>query len=121
VESSSHHGLVRAQTLGGGLQSRWAGAERWHGSEVDGLLLVLKLIGVVVSYGIRKRGASLDRHCSWGNARGAVGSVAHNLFPTHVATAGAYALVGWERQFAGIVPGSVTSVVMIFETTRDYA
>jgi len=52
---------------------------------------------------------------------GAVGSVAHNLFPGHVATAGAYALVGMGTAFAGIVRAPMTSVVMIFEITRDYA
>jgi len=48
------------------------------------------------------------------------GTIAHNLFPGHVATAGAYALVGMGTAFAGIVRAP-TSVVMIFETTRDYA
>jgi CIC family chloride channel protein len=38
-----------------------------------------------------------------------------------VATAGAYALVGMGASFAGIVRAPMTSVVMIFETTRDYA
>jgi len=52
---------------------------------------------------------------------GAVGTVAHDFFPGHVATAGAYALVGMGASFAGIVRAPMTSVVMIFETTRDYA
>jgi len=47
--------------------------------------------------------------------------VAHNLFPYHAATAGAYALVGMGTVFAGIVRAPMTSVVMIFEITRDYA
>jgi CIC family chloride channel protein len=38
-----------------------------------------------------------------------------------VANAGAYALVGMGTAFAGIVRAPMTSVVMIFETTRDYA
>ena len=43
------------------------------------------------------------------------------LSPTHVATPGVYALVGMGTAFAGIVRAPMTSVVMIFETTRDYA
>jgi len=38
-----------------------------------------------------------------------------------VANAGAYALVGMGTAFAGIVRAPMTSVVMIFEITRDYA
>jgi CIC family chloride channel protein len=52
---------------------------------------------------------------------GAVGTVGHNLLPDYVATPGAYALVGMGTAFAGIVRAPMTSVVMIFEITRDYA
>jgi CIC family chloride channel protein len=52
---------------------------------------------------------------------GTIGGVAHSYFPGHVANAGAYALVGMGTAFAGIVRAPMTSVVMIFETTRDYA
>jgi CIC family chloride channel protein len=52
---------------------------------------------------------------------GAVGTVAHHLFPMHTATPGAYALVGMGTLFAGVVRAPMTSVLMIFETTRDYA
>jgi CIC family chloride channel protein len=52
---------------------------------------------------------------------GAIGTVAHNLFPNYAATPGAYALVGMGTVFAGIVRAPMTSVVMIFEITRDYA
>jgi chloride channel protein, CIC family len=51
---------------------------------------------------------------------GTVGSVAHRLLPTYTATPGAYALVGMGTAFAGIVRAPMTSVLMIFETTRDY-
>ena len=52
---------------------------------------------------------------------GAVGTVGNLLFPGHVASPGAYALVGMGTAFAGIVRAPMTTVVMIFETTRDYA
>jgi CIC family chloride channel protein len=50
----------------------------------------------------------------------AVGSVAHSLFPAYTAGPGAYALVGMGTAFAGIVRTPLTSVIMIFEVTRDY-
>jgi CIC family chloride channel protein len=50
-----------------------------------------------------------------------LGTVAHGIWPTHVATPGVYALVGMGTAFAGIVRAPMTSVCMIFETTRDYA
>jgi CIC family chloride channel protein len=43
------------------------------------------------------------------------------LFPAYTATPGAYALVGMGAVFAGIVRAPMTSVVMIFEMTQDYA
>src|SRR5947208_3795470 len=51
---------------------------------------------------------------------GAVGSVAHELMPGLTANPGAYALSGMGTAFAGIVRTPLTSVIMIFEMTRDY-
>jgi chloride channel protein, CIC family len=47
--------------------------------------------------------------------------VAHHFFPAYTATPGAYALVGMGAAFAGIVRAPMTSVLMIFEMTQDYA
>jgi chloride channel protein, CIC family len=86
------------------------------------LLLVLKLIGVVVSYASGNAGGIFGPALFLGAMLGGtIGGVAHSLFPSHVANAGAYALVGMGTAFAGIVRAPMTSVVMIFETTRDYA
>ena len=86
------------------------------------LLLVLKLFAVVISYASGNAGGIFGPALFLGAMLGgAVGTVAHNFFPGHVATAGAYALVGMGAAFAGIVRAPMTSVVMIFETTRDYA
>jgi chloride channel protein, CIC family len=86
------------------------------------LLLVLKLFAVVVSYASGNAGGIFGPALFLGAMLGgAIGTVAHNFFPAHVATAGAYALVGMGASFAGIVRAPMTSVVMIFETTRDYA
>jgi CIC family chloride channel protein len=49
-----------------------------------------------------------------------VGSVAHLIFPASTAGPGAYALVGMGAAFAGIIRTPLTSVIMIFELTRDY-
>jgi CIC family chloride channel protein len=51
---------------------------------------------------------------------GMVGQVAHRLLPGSTADAGAYALVGMGTAFAGIIRTPLTSVIMIFEVTRDY-
>src|SRR5271156_6261750 len=52
---------------------------------------------------------------------GTVGGIAHHFLPHYTASAGAYALVGMGTLFAGIIRAPMTSVVMIFETTQDYA
>jgi chloride channel protein, CIC family len=52
---------------------------------------------------------------------GAVGGGVHSLFPEYTGSAGAYALVGMGTTFAGIVRVPMTSVIMIFEITRDYS
>ena len=50
-----------------------------------------------------------------------MGTLAHRSLPSYTAAPGAYALVGMGAVFAGIVRAPMTSVVMIFEMTQDYA
>lgn len=86
------------------------------------LLLVLKLIGVTTSYASGNAGGIFGPSLFIGAMLGgSLGTVAHNLFPEFVAAPGTYALVGMGAAFAGIVRAPMTSVVMIFEMTRDYA
>jgi len=86
------------------------------------LLLVLKLFAVVISYASGNAGGIFGPALFLGAMLGGtIGGVAHSYFPGHVANAGAYALVGMGAAFAGIVRAPMTSVVMIFETTRNYA
>ena len=86
------------------------------------LLLVLKLVAVTTSYASGNAGGIFGPSLFLGAMLGGiVGNVAQGLFPTYVATPGAYALVGMGTAFAGIVRAPMTSVVMIFEITRDYA
>src|SRR5215471_16851745 len=86
------------------------------------LLLVLKFFAVVVSYSSGNAGGIFGPSLFLGAMLGGiVGNVAHHFFPNTVGTPGAYALVGMGTAFAGIVSAPMTSVVMIFEITRDYA
>lgn len=86
------------------------------------VLLVLKLLAVVTSYASGNAGGIFGPSLFLGAMLGGiVGTVAQKLLPGHIATPGAYALVGMGTAFAGIVRAPMTSVVMIFEITRDYA
>jgi len=86
------------------------------------LLLILKLLAVTTSYASGNAGGIFGPSLFIGAMLGGiVGNVAHSLLPTYVATPGVYALVGMGTAFAGIVRAPMTSVVMIFEITRDYA
>jgi len=85
------------------------------------LLIALKLIGVTVSYSSGNAGGIFGPSLFLGAMLGgALGTVAHGLFPAYTANPGAYALVGMGALFAGIVRAPMTSVLMIFEMTRDY-
>ena len=86
------------------------------------LLLVLKLIAVTSSYATGNAGGIFGPSLFIGAMLGGVvGTLAHHLFPAYTASAGAYALVGMGAVFAGVVRTPMTSVLMIFEMTQDYA
>ncbi|HEX4545270.1 MAG TPA: chloride channel protein [Candidatus Acidoferrum sp.] len=86
------------------------------------LLLVLKLLAVATSYGSGNAGGIFGPSLFLGAMLGGiVGNIANHFLPNTVGTPGAYALVGMGTAFAGIVRAPMTSVVMIFEITRDYA
>ena len=86
------------------------------------LLVVLKLIAVTTSYASGNAGGIFGPALFIGAMLGGtVGTVAHHLFPAYTATPGAYALVGMGAVFAGVVRAPMTSVLMIFEMTQDYA
>jgi len=86
------------------------------------LLVVLKLLAVTTSYSSGNAGGIFGPSLFIGAMLGGtVGSIAHQLLPGYTATPGAYALVGMGTAFAGTVRAPMTSVLMIFETTRDYA
>ena len=86
------------------------------------LLVVLKLLTVTVSYASGNAGGIFGPALFIGAMLGGtVGTVAHHVLPAYTATPGAYALVGMGAVFAGIVRAPMTSVLMIFEMTQDYA
>jgi CIC family chloride channel protein len=86
------------------------------------LLVALKLIAVTTSYASGNAGGIFGPSLFLGAMLGgAIGGAAHILLPGYTATPGAYALVGMGALFAGIVRAPMTSVLMIFELTRDYS
>jgi CIC family chloride channel protein len=86
------------------------------------ILLVLKLIAVTTSYASGNAGGIFGPSLFLGAMLGGtVGTVAHHLFPAYTALPGAYALVGMGAVFAGVVRAPMTSVLIIFEMTQDYA
>ena len=90
--------------------------------EVMALLVVLKLVATTSCYGTGNAGGIFGPSLFIGAMLGgAVGTVAHQLLPDVTGGVGAYALVGMGALFAGIVRVPLTSVIMIFEMTRDYS
>jgi len=85
------------------------------------LFAVLKIVATAVCYASGNAGGIFGPSLFIGAMMGAaVGGVAHALFPSVTAGPGAYALVGMGTAFAGVVRTPLTSVIMIFEITRDY-
>ena len=86
------------------------------------LLVVLKVVATTSSYSSGNAGGIFGPSLFIGAmVGGTVGSLAHYAFPQYTADSGAYALVGMGTAFAGIVRVPLTSVIMIFEMTRDYS
>lgn len=86
------------------------------------MLLVLKLVVVATSYASGNAGGIFGPSLFLGAMLGgAIGNIAQRFLPGYIVSPGAYALVGMGTAFAGVVRAPMTSVVMIFEITRDYA
>lgn len=86
------------------------------------ILAALKIVATAICYSSGNAGGIFGPSLFIGAmVGGAFGSVVHGLFPASTAGAGAYALVGMGVAFAGIVRSPLTSVIMIFEMTRDYS
>ncbi len=86
------------------------------------VLAVMKIIATPACYSSGNAGGIFGPSLFIGAMiGGTVGSVAHTFLPHVTANPGAYALVGMGTAFAGIVRTPLTSVIMIFEMTRDYS
>lgn len=85
------------------------------------LLALLKGVATALCYASGNAGGIFGPSMFIGAMMGAaVGAVAHAILPAATAGPGAYALVGMGTAFAGIIRTPLTSVIMIFEVTRDY-
>jgi CIC family chloride channel protein len=86
------------------------------------LLVCLKLVATATCYASGNAGGIFGPSLFIGAMMGgAVGGLAHTVAPDYTGGVGAYALVGMGAAFAGIVRAPMTSVIMIFEITRDYS
>jgi len=86
------------------------------------ILLALKFFAIITSYASGNAGGIFGPSLFLGAMLGGMtGGIAHHFLPGSTANSGAYALVGMGTVFAGIVRAPMTSVLMIFEMTRDYA
>jgi CIC family chloride channel protein len=85
------------------------------------LLVCLKLVATATCYSSGNAGGIFGPALFIGAMLGGtVGEVAHIVMPSYASNVGAYALVGMGAAFAGIIRVPLTSVIMIFEVTRDY-
>jgi CIC family chloride channel protein len=85
------------------------------------LLVLLKVAATATCYASGNSGGIFGPTLFIGGMLGgAFGGVAHLLLPDYTGSIGAYALVGMGTVFAGVIRVPLTSVIMIFEVTRDY-
>lgn len=90
--------------------------------KIVALLAVMKIVATPMCYSSGNAGGIFGPSLFIGAmVGGTVGSAAHIWLPHVTANPGAYALVGMGAAFAGIVRTPLTSVIMIFEMTRDYS
>lgn len=86
------------------------------------LLVLLKVVATATCYASGNSGGIFGPTLFMGGMLGgAFGGVAHLLLPDFTGSVGAYALVGMGALFAGVIRTPLTSVIMIFEVTRDYS
>ncbi len=100
-------------------------AEELHGGLALKVLIVLglgKLIASVISYSSGSTGGIFGPSLYLGGMTGGlIGILARFMLQDPRVQPGAFALVGMGAVFAGIVRAPVTSIVIIFEMTNNYA
>jgi chloride channel protein, CIC family len=99
------------------------GCPEWKpGTQTNALACGPEVVGGHLSYAAGNAGGIFGPSLFLGAMLGgSLGTFAHHLFPAYTATPGAYALVGMGAVFAGIMRAPMTSVLMIFEMTQEYA
>lgn len=85
------------------------------------LLIVLKILANTITLGSGGSGGIFAPSIFLGAALGgAVGVVGNFIFPGTIGSVAAYAIVGMGAMVAGVTGGVLTSIIMIFEMTRNY-
>ena len=85
-------------------------------------LLFLKILATSFTLGSGGSGGIFAPSLFMGAMFGGLfGEIAHGFLPGVVAPAGAYALVGMAAVFAGATQAPITSFIILFEMTQDYA
>jgi len=85
------------------------------------VLVVLKIIANTVTLGAGGSGGIFAPSLFLGAALGgALGVVGNFLFPGSIGSVAAYAIVGMAAMVSGVTGGVLTSIIMIFEMTRNY-
>jgi CIC family chloride channel protein len=85
------------------------------------ILLLLKIVATSLTLGSGGSGGIFAPSLFIGAMLGgALGTAAHQFFPTLTAASGAYVLVGMAAVFAGATRAPFTAIIMLFEMTRDY-
>lgn len=86
------------------------------------LLLVMKYIATTISYASGVSGGLFLPSLLIGAlVGGVIGSIANTLFPDIASSIGAYALVGMGAYFAAVTRAPFTSILIVFELTRNYS
>lgn len=86
------------------------------------ILGICKLIGTVVSYSSGSSGGIFGPSLYIGGMiGGGIGILTRFILHNSLTQPGAFALVGMGAVFAGIVGAPVTSIIMVFEMTNNYA
>lgn len=90
--------------------------------KVLGLLFVLKFLATSVCYAAGPSGGLFMPTLLVGATLGSfVGTICHAFFPEIASSSiGAYAIVGMGAYFATIIRAPFTSILIVFELTRDY-
>lgn len=84
-------------------------------------LFILKFIATSICYSSGMSGGLFMPTLLMGATMGSfIGAVASQYFPEITTNTGAYALVGMGAFFASVIRAPFTSILMVFELTRDY-